>query len=442
MRATSLSGSLSRRRPAVAAAMLTVLYGALALLPDKAQAAEARPEDLDRPRQSLAKWIETERAQSGVPGLSIAVIKEFRIKWAAGFGLADLERGTPVTTDTLFQAASVSKPATAVAVLIALNRQGLNIDDDASDILKRFRPTSAENWHLADPYPTKLTIRMLLSHTGGTNAFHYSGYRYAYDAKQPHPIDTLPSLADELLGRAPANTPAIAVEREPGDTWVYSPAGYTILQAILEGLEGKPFASAMDELLLKQISSSAGTFEQPAPPSIAARIATPYVDRNTPLNDGPRVFVAAASGGWTTTPTGVANLLIAIQKSLAGTSKNIITQDIARAATTRQLGHTPARKCFPTANAGEEACNNSWGLGFDVNLNKSFEHEADDRPSGAWFGHSGFNSGYLTLAVASKTEGKGVVIMMNLAPENMSGDVPIWSFMRRIEQRIAEEEGW
>ena len=206
MRATSLSGSLSRRRPAVAAAMLTVLYGALALLPDKAQAAEARPEDLDRPRQSLAKWIETERAQSGVPGLSIAVIKEFRIKWAAGFGLADLERGTPVTTDTLFQAASVSKPATAVAVLIALNRQGLNIDDDASDILKRFRPTSAENWHLADPYPTKLTIRMLLSHTGGTNAFHYSGYRYAYGAKQPHPIDTLPSLADELLGRAPANS--------------------------------------------------------------------------------------------------------------------------------------------------------------------------------------------------------------------------------------------
>jgi hypothetical protein len=165
------------------------------------------------------------------------------------------------------------------------------------------------------------------------------------------------------------------------------------------------------------------------------------VDRNTPLNDGPRVFVAAASGGWTTTPTGVANLLIAIQKSLAGTSKNIITQDIARAATTRQLGHTPAGKCFPTANAREEACNNSWGLGFDVNLNKSFEHEADDRPSGAWFGHSGFNSGYLTLAVASKTGGKGVVIMMNLAPENMSGDVPIWSFMRRIEQRIAEEEG-
>jgi CubicO group peptidase (beta-lactamase class C family) len=123
MQSTALSGSPARCQPAVAAAIITVLNGAPALLPDKVKAAEAGPEDLDRPRQSLAKWIGTERTQSGVPGLSIAVIREFRIKWVAGIGLADLERGTPVTTETLFQAASASKPA--VAVLIALNRQRL-----------------------------------------------------------------------------------------------------------------------------------------------------------------------------------------------------------------------------------------------------------------------------------------------------------------------------
>jgi CubicO group peptidase (beta-lactamase class C family) len=398
---------------------------------------------LAEPSQRFREWVETERIRSGVPGLSIAVIKDFRIEWAAGFGLADVEHGISVTTDTMFQAASVSKPAAAVAVLIALDRHGLSVEDDVRAPLQRFSSiTHAGNWRLTNPFDAKVSIRMLLSHTGGTNAFHYSGYRYAYEAKPPHPIDLLPSLTDELLGRQPANTPEVAVEREPGVTWVYSPAGYTILQAILVGLEDKPFAAAMEDLLLKQIGPTAGTFEQPMPPTVSARIAKPYVDRNVPLVGGPRVFVAAASGGWTATPTGVANFLIAIQKALAGTTQGWITPDIARAATTRQPGRTPDGKCFPATKVGTEACRNSWGLGFDANLNKSFEHEADGSSSGGWFGHSGFNSGYLTLAIASKAEGTGAVIMTNLAPEDMSGDVPIWSFMRRVESRIAEEEGW
>jgi hypothetical protein len=57
-------------------------------------------------------------------------------------------------------------------------------------------------------------------------------------------------------------------------------------------------------------------------------------------------------------------------------------------------------------------------------VTKTFEHEADGRPTGDWFGHSGFNSGYLTLALGSKTNGCGVVVMANIAPEDMCGDAP------------------
>jgi len=56
----------------------------------------------------------------GIPGVSIAVIKDFKIHWAKGYGIADVETGAPVDTETLFQAASISKPVTAMAVLKAV----------------------------------------------------------------------------------------------------------------------------------------------------------------------------------------------------------------------------------------------------------------------------------------------------------------------------------
>ena len=119
-----------------------------------------------------------------------------------------------------------------------------------------------------------------------------------------------------------------------------------------------------------------------------------------------------------------------------------ITPDIARARMVRREGETPEGKCFPAVESGEQACHSSWGLGFDVNLTKTFEYEADGRRTGDWFGHSGFNSGYLTLALGSKTGGRGLVVMANIAPEDMSGDVPQWGFMMWVARKVGEEEGW
>ncbi len=171
----------------------------------------------------------------------------------------------------------------------ALDHHGLGVDDDVDGILDRFPPIGpGKDWRLADPNPVKVSVRMMLSHTGGTNAFHYSGYRYAYDAMPPHPVDPLPTLADELYGRPPSNTPRIAVQRPPGETWVYSPAGYTVLQAMLTGLEGKPYGAVMDDLVLKPLGLPAGAFEQPTPPALYPRMATPYVSDRSPLADGAR----------------------------------------------------------------------------------------------------------------------------------------------------------
>jgi CubicO group peptidase (beta-lactamase class C family) len=168
--------------------------------------------------------------------------------------MADIARGTRVTPETLFQAASVSKPITARAVMISLDDHGLSVDDDVNSILERYPPVPpAEAWRLADPTRPRSPWRCCSRIPVEQTHFHSSGYRYAYDAKPPGPIDPLPSLAEELLGRSPANTPPIAVVRPPGETWVYSPAGYTVLQALLTGVERGPFAAVMDDLVLSPL---------------------------------------------------------------------------------------------------------------------------------------------------------------------------------------------
>ena len=266
------------------------------------------------PSPSFTSWLETQMMESKIPGVSIAVIKDYRVEWAAGFGMSDTARQVKVTPHTLFQAASVSKAISAIALMIALEEHKLSVDDEVNATLAKFPPEeSVGQWRLRNGFPTKVTLRMLLSHIGGTNDFRYSGYRYGYYNNPPGPIEPIPTMHQELTGLPPSNTPAITVVREPGSTWVYSPAGYTVIQAILMNIYGKPFSEIMADVVLKPLHLRQSTFDQPTPNALTPEIAVPYLTDGRRLPDGPRVFDTAASGGLTTTPTELAELVIAVQ---------------------------------------------------------------------------------------------------------------------------------
>ena len=150
-----------------------------------------------------------------VPGVGIAVIKDFKIDWAQGYGIADVETGARVGVDTMFQAASISKTVAAMASVRAVQEGKFTLDQDVNTILR--------SWKLPGGEYTKdrpVTPRGLMSHTSGTgDGFGFPGY-------SPNtPLPTVPQILD---GVPPSNRRAVRLERAPLTGFKYSGGAVTI----------------------------------------------------------------------------------------------------------------------------------------------------------------------------------------------------------------------
>lgn len=359
-----------------------------------------------QPSPELQAWIEHEMRVYHIPGASIALIDNYQIEWARGFGLKNKERRERVTGNTLFQAASISKPVTAVATIKAFDQKGLSLDADINTILKTWKIPKNE-YNAANP----VTMRLLLSHSAGITGFRYKGYERN---------GKLPTLQDELAGRSPTNTPAIVVERKPGEKYEYAPAGYTIVQQTLSDIYNQPFDKVMDELILNPFRMKRSTFIQPLPNRYSRDVALPYLPNGKLMPNAPLVYVASASGGLWTTPTDLAKFVIAIQEALRGHMQAGITQKMAEEM--MKPGLDP-----------------HMGLGFEVNVN---QYGKRVKKEGDYFMHGGFNSGYLAIILASKKQGNGIVIMVNAAPYMSAKKVSQYNFLTHVVKRIAKLENW
>src|SRR4030067_2630952 len=147
-----------------------------------------------------------------VPGLSIAVTNEYGIEWEEGYGIRESGGTSPVTPETLFQAASISKPVAAATALYYVEKGILGLDEDVNSRLR--------TWKIPDNTWTrkgKVTLRALLSATAGVSVHGFPGYAEGKDLPQLRPI---------LDGVKPANTPPIEVDIEMGSRFRYSGGGY------------------------------------------------------------------------------------------------------------------------------------------------------------------------------------------------------------------------
>jgi CubicO group peptidase (beta-lactamase class C family) len=153
------------------------------------------------------------------PGCALAVVDHGRVVFARGYGLADLERGSPITPRTVFDVASVSKQFTAASVLLLAERGRLALDDD----VRRYLPE-------LPPYGAAITLRQLLHHTGGLPSYIdllvRSGKRYS---DRTTDADALAALAAEPRLLFP-----------PGTAWKYSDSGYFLLSLVVRRVTGLP----------------------------------------------------------------------------------------------------------------------------------------------------------------------------------------------------------
>ncbi len=332
---------------------------------------------------SLQAWMDSLR----VPGLSVAVIDDYKIAWAKGYGVMVAGgSGLPVDPQTLFQAGSVSKPIAALAVLRQVEAGAFDLDADINRYLRSWKmPADAE----AGEAP--VTVRQLLAHTAGITPDGFAGYAQGA---------ALPTIAQILEGTLPAtNRPARRTSA--ADSAVsYSGLGYTMLQLALTDRLGKSFESVARSSVFDRVGMRSSTFQTNLPEALAKRAASGHRASGATIEGGwYRHPESAASGLWTT-PTDLALLWIEVANAARGRSKRIVSPGMAR----RMLAQH----------------RDQMGLGFVVRPG-----EAHGR-----FAHSGGNQGYRAHVEMLSGTGQGVVVMTN----SDAGQLLSALLIRRIAQ--------
>ncbi|MGH7597309.1 MAG: serine hydrolase [bacterium] len=336
-------------------------------------------------------WTLQERMQHyKVPGVSIAVIENFKIAWSKAYGLRDTETKAPVTLETLFQAGSISKPVAAMVALNKVEKGKLSLDENINNKLT--------SWKLPDNEFTankKVTLANLLSHTAGLTVHGFPGYAAG---------EKLPALPQVLDGAEPANTAAVRVDMAPGTRFRYSGGGTTIMQLTVMDIEKKPFPQIAKETVLAPLEMTNSTYEQPLPPDWLKRAAAGYRGDGSEVEGKRHIYPEMAAAGLWTTPIDLAKFAIEMQLSLQGKSNKVLSQSM----TEKML--TPFIEDFVA-------------LGFFI----------DKKGKAIYFQHGGADEGFRAQLMAHKTKGYGAVVMVN----SDNGQI-----MNEILRSIAKEYQW
>lgn len=338
-----------------------------------------------------------------IPGMSVAVIENYKIVWAKGYGVTAKGATTPVTDQTLFLAGSISKPVTAVGALALVEKGELSLDKDVDQELRGWK-VPANEYTASHP----VTLGLLLDHTGGfTGGDFFPGYADG---------DAVPTLEQILNGEKPATNDPIRVGFTPGSQWHYSGDGYLVVQQLMIDAAGESFPELMNALVFKPAHMDSTTFEQPLGSGLARRAASGTLMDGDAVDGGWHVQPEMAAGGLWTTPTDLARLAIDIALSTKGKSNEILSPRWARELIAPHW-EKGVLNILGTAQSPDKM-----GYGFFV---------GDDRHR---FGHIGGNVGYQASLVMFADTGDGIVVMTNSDVGLRAGNALI--------DKVAQVYGW
>lgn len=360
------------------------------------------PFTLDSKEPPVALNLEQLMQICNLPGLSIAVVDNYKIAWTKCYGVTEMGGKTGVTPQTLFQAGSVSKPIAALAALSLVEQGKLSLDEDVN-VKLRF-------WKLPENAFTKeqkVTLRRILTHTAGTTG----GYAPGYESGKP-----LPTLVQILNGQAPSQTGPIVVDFVPGSQQRYSGGGMTVMQQLMMDVTGAPFPQIVKETVFDKLGLQNSTFEQPLPASRALSAASGHqLNGETHAGKWKTIPQMAAAGLWTT-PSDLARIGIEIALSKQGKSNCVLSETMTREMLSVQTD--------PAAN--KPGIFRSMRMGLSWNL---------DEKDPSQFQYNGDDPGFLTQFVMWDS-GRGIFLMANTESRCVS-----WLLVH-LMNNIAKEYGW
>jgi CubicO group peptidase (beta-lactamase class C family) len=331
---------------------------------------------------AIEGMIEDSMASDGVPGVSVAIIDDYDVVYARGFGSA--EPGRPVTTATLFQAASLTKPMSAVVAAAAAQEGLIDLGTDVAGMLT--------SWQLPSTgYDQSITLRMLFAHRAGINVHGFPGYRLD---------EELPDLPQILSGVRDKNEP-IRVVAEPGATRTYSGGGYLVAQMAIEDQIGVAWETLADSLVLEPLSLVQSTYRI-LDESNRDRVAIGYrSDGSEVAGGGWHVYPETAAASLWTTPSEYATFVIDVMRSYEDGTGAVLDQNTARML-----------------------LDPDFAVGFGVSREQG----------GIAIGHDGANEGYRCRFLAMPDRGQGVIVMTN----SDAGD----ALTSTVVDAVANEFSW
>jgi CubicO group peptidase (beta-lactamase class C family) len=220
---------------------LALLFSVLLLIPIAAcgQAEKSDPSGESRFRiaEELDAFFRAQVVEFRLAGLGACIVKDGRIAWNGGFGLADIESKRPVAIDTIFNVGSVSKTVTLAAFMLLWEKGQCGLDDDINEYL---------SFPVRNPrFPEKpITLRMLLSFTAGIFDVDFEAGRNRLDFLEENhdpEISAEEALKEFLVPGGKYYSDKNFLESAPGERYAYSNSSYSLIGCVVERLGGRPF---------------------------------------------------------------------------------------------------------------------------------------------------------------------------------------------------------
>ncbi len=307
--------------------------------------------------------LEMRMRRYGVVAVSLARIEDFELVERSVVGTLANGGSTPATPDTQFQAASISKPVAAFAVMSLVDDGLVDLDAPANSYL--------ESWRIPELNPGEpVTVRDLLSHTSGLGPRSYPGLERG----------TPPPSLTQILDGAPESYGDPVSPVSPKGAYAYSGGGYMVLQALIQDVTGQPFESYLRQRVFDPAGMTDSSY---ALREHADGASFGHDWTGAPVEGGWAEYPQAAAAGLWSSPTELANLLLSYMRSYRGEAGGVVSPESAR------LMAQPVVQ--------------GMGLGFGV----------DGEGEARRLSHAGWSLGYRAYLVAYPETGDGIVIMTN-----------------------------